>query len=87
MKTTQQYKAVIFSPDGKISYQEPKGAKFSLEELQGMVGGYMEVVGEYVVLADEEGRLKGLPLNKQAIRMFSKELVGNVVVVPREVFD
>ena len=51
----------------KTTYIKDKAP--TLEELQEMVGGYIEVVyaknGDQIIL-DEEGRLKGKPINKDA---------------------
>jgi hypothetical protein len=67
----------IFEEDFK---QEP-----SLEEMQGVVGGYIEAVhildvpGK-VMIVNEEGRLKHLPLNIKASTMARQEIVGDVLV-------
>ena len=51
----------------KTTYIKDKAP--TLEELQEMVGGYIEVVyaknGDQIIL-DEEGRLKGKPINEDA---------------------
>lgn len=47
----------------------PQNGKFSLEELQGFVGGYIECVslpdGKLMIM-NEEGKLEGLPYNEKA---------------------
>ena len=63
---------------------------FSLEELQAMVGGWLEVVylpdGNLLVI-DEEGKLKNYPRNEQATRLAASRLfrgdyiAGNAVIV------
>lgn len=65
-----------------------EGNVFSLEELQGYVGGYIElaphVIGEdssvegLLIVVDEEGRLKNKPLNVMASAMCGQMLVGDV---------
>ena len=47
----------------------------SLEALQKAVGGYIEMIArsEFVVICDEEGRLKGKPYN---CTIFGHDLVG-----------
>ena len=66
--------------------------KPTLEELQKIVGGYIEVVyapnGDQIIL-DEEGRLKGKPINEDASehwrgdnwRTFNSNIVGDAVVL------
>lgn len=61
--------ALLVKVDGSAERVEPKnGASFSLEELQGYVGGYIQIitpkVGERMVI-NKEGKLMGLPINKQ----------------------
>ena len=66
---------------------------FSLEELQAMVGGWIEVVylpdGRLMVI-DEEGKLKGYQRNEQATRlaagrlMFGDYIAGTAVIVTLE---
>jgi hypothetical protein len=72
----------------------PKG----LEEYQALVGGYIEVVtlpdGRALVL-DEEGKLKGRPLNRRATALWHEAapyarrdvLVGDVVVCTPDEID
>lgn len=62
---------------------------FKLREVQKLVGGYVEVVylrDGRIMLVDEEGLLKGAPLNRAASRMAGRPIVGNVVVMPNDMF-
>lgn len=59
----------IIKADGTITWKERAAAQIKLDELQRIVGGYIERVpmpddfpGD--VWANEEGLLEGLPLNK-----------------------
>lgn len=56
---------MMFEVGKKPYVKEVKG---ELEELQGLVGGYLETLTDFgnnmVVVFDEEGRLKGLPYNR-----------------------
>lgn len=59
------------------------------DELRALVGGYLEMVrtrdGRIMVL-DEEGKLKGKPLNQEATRLYGANfdyIVGDVVVMDR----
>jgi len=73
--------------DGEIIPVVPdKGLRFTLAELQKMVGGYVERVQlpkGMVVLANEDGIPMGLPLNETASRMVGMQLLGDVVILPR----
>lgn len=90
----------IISPDG--TYTTEKIKKLSLERAQEIVGGYVEVVPMFhkfridpegplqacAVLCNEEGKLKGLPVNnratlewKKAAGAISDVLVGTVVAI------
>lgn len=60
-----------------------KRPKFKLAEVQGYVGGYVEMVrlsNREIMLVNEEGRLHGLPLNRIATDMVGGIIVGDVVV-------
>ena len=58
--------------------------KFSLEEVQEMIGGYVEIVylnGDDILLCDEEGRLKSLLTNSMATeRAKAMGFKGDVLV-------
>ena len=58
----------------------------NLEALQKAVGGYIECItrGEFVVICDEEGRLKDKPYN---CTVFGYDLVGDIVIVGRGLDD
>ena len=66
---------------------EPKnGTDFTLEELRAFVGGYIELlyppsqVGAALVV-NEEGRLRGLPLNKVASAAYGHDfIVGDALL-------
>ena len=89
---TDKY-AILFKTTGKISFHKPKGEKFTLEELQAFVGGYIEtyptqVFGDnYVAFVNEEGLLIGLDYNYTAHHLLNLECVGNIVFVPTCMVD
>lgn len=62
--------AVIVTPSGSMRNLMPmNGKKFSLFELQQYVGGYIEIVylkKDKILVVDEEGKLKGKPINRIA---------------------
>lgn len=82
--------ALILKADGrKIEKNPDNGKDFSLEELQMIVGGIIEIVeladGNLMVL-HEEGKLIGLPKNHTATHLFQigrawyDPVVGDVLV-------
>ncbi len=66
----------------------PAGETYTLEEMQSLVGGYVEVVmlwgGSHYMLVNEDGALKGLPVNRLASVLLGVEVRGDVAVVPAE---
>ena len=81
--------ATLIGTDGRTYQVRPSnGVHFTLEELQGFVGGYIEVVrtldGQFMVI-NELGKLEGLELNIPATRLYihgrSDVIVGNALVV------
>ena len=67
-------KAKLYKTDGTILEVVPaNGTDFQLDELQKMVGGYIEIIpageGKIMVL-DDEGKLKGKPVNDAATMIF-----------------
>lgn len=74
--------------NGETIEVNPKnGTDYSLEELQGFVGGYIEIIeinigfakGKLMVV-NEEGKIDGLPLNTMATLIAGQAIVGNVLV-------
>jgi hypothetical protein len=76
---------------GEVVEVEPtitgkKKAKFTLDQLQEFVGGYIERVQigpNRDMICNEEGRLRGLKLNNKASSMAQQTIVGDVLVVER----
>jgi hypothetical protein len=85
--------AKLYEPSGRDSDYTPRnGKKFTLAELQALVGGYIEMVripgdaGKWVLFVDEDGRLKGLKPNVRASQIAGQLIVGNAVLCsPKEV--
>ena len=61
----------------------------TLETMQGVVGGYIEAVylGDHVMVVDEEGRLKGRPVNRAASYLAQQIIVGDVLLLTPEEWD
>ena len=78
----------LYRTDGRMEKLLPSGAYWSLEELQTLVGGYIEITrttdGKFMVI-DEEGKLKRKELNIFATRLYvygrHDPIVGDAVVV------
>jgi hypothetical protein len=85
-------KASILKSNGRIKDIEPKNqTDFSLEEAQGVVGGYVEVVRipqdrTKIMLVNEEGLIHSLPYNKIATMIAGQHIVGDVLVCRTEQF-
>lgn len=75
MKTERR--AFLIKVDGTVHLKEPlDGKKFSLEEAQELVGGYVQMIRvrpAMVALLDEEGLFKSLPENREATRILKEE--------------
>lgn len=59
---------------------EPRDVLNTLEELQALVGGYIETVtlaSDAVIICNEEGRLRNLPFN---CRFLGVDFVGPIVL-------
>lgn len=79
----------LLRADGTQCHVWPKKRKFSLDELQKLVGGYIERVeiGPGLdMIVDEEGRLKGLPQNAEATLLAGRLIVGNAFVLARRLW-
>ncbi len=71
------------------------GKAYSLEECQGYVGGYIEVVGlhtptawrNYILLVDEDGLSKGLKPNYAATTMAGHVIVGDAMLIPSRALE
>ncbi len=78
--------ATLIHADGRIEEVRPKnGKEFTLTELQGYVGGYIELVrhGKQNIFCDEDGKLKDKPVNVVASHMYplvGDFFVGDVIV-------
>ena len=82
---------IHITTDNAVQVVPPKnGEDYSLEELQGFVGGYIEIVrlaeGQLMVV-NEEGKLLGLPLNRIATVIYqdcghNDAILGNALVCP-----
>lgn len=77
--------ARIITTKGKVIEVTPKnGTDFSLEELQYIVGGIIEIVstGAGLMVLNEYGKLLGLDINQRATEIYGRRdiIVGDVLV-------
>ena len=84
--------AKLFKPDGTMTPVEPQNGKdFQLDELNRFVDGYIEIVRPldmpgYIMVINEEGKLKGLPFNPMASKFWhaNDPIVGNALLCRTE---
>ncbi len=81
--------AQIIKTDGtKIDVTPQNGRDFQLSELQKVVCGYIETVNTIdgrLMIVNEEGKLKGLPINEEATKLIRNDvIVGDVLVCSRK---
>jgi len=82
--------AFIYKTNGEIIPIMPKQSdEFTLEELQQMVDGHIELVylsDGRIMIVNEEGKLNGFEYNEQATKLFDSSngdyIVGDVIVMP-----
>jgi hypothetical protein len=83
--------AYLIHPDNREETVKPKnGKRFSLKEVQALIGGYVQVIDccdGSLLYVDEEGLPKGLQTNVSASNLLQKKsvrttlpLVGKVLV-------
>lgn len=84
--------ATIIYPDGREEKVSPvNGNDFSLEEVQKIVGGLIQVIGlsdGNILIGNDEGKLIGLPDNPKATEIAHKHkalfphdyMVGNIIM-------
>jgi hypothetical protein len=89
MRKPKPLVAKLLHPDGRVIAVKPKnGTDFQLQELNEMVGGYIEIVrlpsdSDAIMVINEEGKLKGLPFNLLATmtaRLAGDHIVGNALL-------
>lgn len=75
--------AKIYKINGEVETVKPaNGTDFTLEELQKIVGGLIEVVpvfGDKYIVVDEEGRMKNYKHNKNASMLVYGQVIGDIV--------
>lgn len=78
---------------GLLKAVYPQGEKWTLQELQGLVGGYIEPIYRTkcqpgnLMLVDEDGLSKALPVNNRATLKAGRQIVGTALIVPMELME
>ena len=82
--------AVIYKANGECKTVFPDNGKdFKLEQLQKIVGGYIDMLGvggDEIMVFNDEGKLMELPFNREATEIYRKAfqtddfIVGDVLV-------
>ncbi len=82
---------LLIEPNFIMSYLEVKAAKIPLKTLQEMVDGYIQIYpkvdDDFLYIVDEEGIIKGKQLNLLASELFGIKIVGNLVILPKHLFE
>lgn len=78
--------AIILKSNGEEQFVTPEcGNRFSLEELQKIVGGYIELIylRNYLMIVNEEGKIYNLPINVDAteVARFNQSIMPNDYIV------
>lgn len=84
--------SVIIMADGLLKKVDPaNGTDFSLNELNEIVDGYIEVlhIGDKLLVCNEEGKLNNLSYNAKATRLINAAgikdyIVGNVLFCDKD---
>lgn len=83
--------ARIIKTTGAIVEVGPANGKhFQLEELQAIVGGYIEVVrlpDGQLMFANEDGLSQGLPFNSLASSYYRAKIVGDVLITSDDLVE
>lgn len=80
---------LLYKPgESEPSHPMPANGKtWTLDEVQGLVGGYVQLIqldDGLTMLVDEEGRMKGLPLNQGASLLSGHPVVGTALIFPKK---
>lgn len=89
--------AHVYYPNGDFQETQPKnGSTFELEELQEVVGGYIELVrlnDGRIIVVNEEGLNLNLPVNIEATNILRRDhsttqyIVGNAIVCDADMVE
>lgn len=83
---------MILGTDNSVSFQLNRTKEnVTLKELQKWAGGFIEMYpledDKFYYIVDEEGLLKERPYNELANDLFGIDVVGNLLVVPKQLMN
>ena len=87
---------IIYTDKKAEDYTPKNGTTFELEEMQKIVGGYIEVIrlnDGRIIIVNEEGLLQGLPVNIEATNILRRDhsttqyIVGTAIVCDADMID
>ena len=91
LQGTQPNTLLAIEPNGVMIYVDTDEEKVTLEELQRLVGGYIELYPKdddnFVFIVDEEGLLKDRQYNVLAKELFDIDVVGMLVLCHKNIFE
>ena len=86
--------ATLYKMDGTVQEVKPaKGKAFTIEEMQKLVGGYVELIPSIyrpkgkLVLVDEDGIPRKKGFNIRVSQLLGIALVGDVVICEKKEFN
>tara|TARA_R110000824_G_scaffold151054_1_gene321917 strand:+ start:222 stop:554 length:333 start_codon:yes stop_codon:yes gene_type:complete len=92
MESYNNLNAVLIMSDPERDWKDvipADGKSFNLGEVQKLVGGYVERVSlpnNQIMLIDEDGMMKRLPLNREASHLAGHTIAGPVLVMSSDMF-
>ena len=87
---------IIYTDKEAEDYTPKNGKTFELEEMQEIVGGYIEIIrlnDGRIIIVNEEGLLQGLPVNIEATNILRRDhsttqyIVGTAIVCDADMID
>lgn len=91
LSTLGKKNLAILITQNEVRLIQPNDKYFTLKELQTAVEGHIElaprVFDDFLTVVNEEGLIYNLPFNELAFKMFEVEYYGNVLIVPRDIFE
>src|SRR5690554_2133399 len=79
-------RAMVVSAEGFIKLVKPESKHFTLEELQSIVGGLIELylhrINVDIIICNDKDSIKNMPYNNLIKLLFDIDLVGTVIVSP-----
>lgn len=91
--STKRRASLLVRANGASEEVYPKGDKWTLDELQAHVGGFIEPISgtnlpsDQILLVNEEGLLERLPANRHASLIARRPIVGDALIIPAEQFE